>query len=592
MMNSEAIAIAPKFSPLSALTRRGTVKRILRIFCACFLAGLLLASLTAVVASQESDADPTEEATPAEEQAEPEVGRVTLDGKVLFELEDSIGSITPQARAETAREAIAQLAEDPRFLPEEVVVEDLGNIKLINGGSRLIIALSEEDAEIAGLPLSELAQTYRNDIAEAIVEYRTSRTPEQIVRGAVYAAIATLIVVLLFYAIYRLFPLVVNWIDRWQERNIGSVRLQRQEFVSSDRLGNWLIGLAKFIRTILILIVLYIYIPLLLSFFPSTQFLGARVLNSFWNAVSVVFGGIFGYVPELFIIATICIVTYYFLRFARFFFRAIERGRISFSGFYPEWSQPTFNLLRYLTYALAAVLIFPHLPASDSQGFQSISLFIGALFTLGGASAVANIVSGVIVVYTRAYQPGDRVRSGDVFGDVLDKTLLSTRILTPQNEIVTLPNALLLSGAITNYSAMLRDREQPLVISTTITLGYDVPWRLVHDVLVAAANETSGVLDDPAPVVWQTSLDDFYVSYQLRVYIDTPKKMALISSELHQNLQDKCNEADIEILSPHYRAARDGNQTTIPADYLPDTYEPPSFRIQNITDRLTGRKPD
>jgi len=555
MMNSEAIAIAPKFSPLSALTRRGTVKRILRIFCACFLAGLLLASLTAVVASQESDADPTEEATPAEEQAEPEVGRVTLDGKVLFELEDSIGSITPQARAETAREAIAQLAEDPRFLPEEVVVEDLGNIKLINGGSRLIIALSEEDAEIAGLPLSELAQTYRNDIAEAIVEYRTSRTPEQIVRGAVYAAIATLIVVLLFYAIYRLFPLVVNWIDRWQERNIGSVRLQRQEFVSSDRLGNWLIGLAKFIRTILILIVLYIYIPLLLSFFPSTQFLGARVLNSFWNAVSVVFGGIFGYVPELFIIATICIVTYYFLRFARFFFRAIERGRISFSGFYPEWSQPTFNLLRYLTYALAAVLIFPHLPASDSQGFQSISLFIGALFTLGGASAVANIVSGVIVVYTRAYQPGDRVRSGDVFGDVLDKTLLSTRILTPQNEIVTLPNALLLSGAITNYSAMLRDREQPLVISTTITLGYDVPWRLVHDVLVAAANETSGVLDDPAPVVWQTSLDDFYVSYQLRVYIDTPKKMALISSELHQNLQDKCNEADIEILSPHYRAA-------------------------------------
>jgi len=79
--------------------------------------------------------------------------------------------------------------------------------------------------------------------------------------------------------------------------------------------------------------------------------------------------------------------------------------------------------------------------------------------------------------------------------------------------------------------------------------------------------------------VLQTSLDDFYVSYQINAYTREAAKQATIYSELHQNIQDVCAENGIEIMSPHYRAARDGNQTTIPSSYLPPDYKSPGFNI-------------
>ena len=159
--------------------------------------------------------------------------------------------------------------------------------------------------------------------------------------------------------------------------------------------------------------------------------------------------------------------------------------------------------------------------------------------------------------------------------------MLSTRIMTPDNEIITIPNASLLASDITNYTAVLRDKQEPLVLKTTITLGYDVPWRKVHDVLIEAALSSEEILKDPKPFVLQTSLDDFYVSYTLKAFTKKPIHMGRIYSQLHQNIQDKCNESAIEILSPHYSAMRDGNQITIPSDYLPDDYQPPTFQISS-----------
>jgi small-conductance mechanosensitive channel len=77
----------------------------------------------------------------------------------------------------------------------------------------------------------------------------------------------------------------------------------------------------------------------------------------------------------------------------------------------------------------------------------------------------------------------------------------------------------------------------------------------------------------------QTSLDDFYVSYQLNAFTKTPRLMVDIYSELHQNIQDKFNEAGVEIMSPHYSQLRDGNKTTIPAGDLPREYEAHAFRV-------------
>jgi small-conductance mechanosensitive channel len=188
-------------------------------------------------------------------------------------------------------------------------------------------------------------------------------------------------------------------------------------------------------------------------------------------------------------------------------------------------------------------------------------------------------VAGFILVYTRAFHEGDRISSGNIEGFIVEKSLLVTRLRTLENVLVSIPNAALLTSNITNYSALIREQKAPLVITTTLTLGYDVPWQLVYDTLIAAADATSYVLQEPRPHVWQTSLDDFYVSYQLRAAIIRPDLLEVIYSELHQNLQDHCNQAGIEILSPHYGAVRDGNQSTIPAHDLPKNYQAPAWNF-------------
>jgi small-conductance mechanosensitive channel len=253
-----------------------------------------------------------------------------------------------------------------------------------------------------------------------------------------------------------------------------------------------------------------------------------------------------------------------------------------------DWAEPTYKLLLILIIALAAVVAFPYLPGFDSPAFRGISVFLGILFSLGSTSAVANVVGGVILIYTRAFQIGDRIQVGDIVGDVIEKTLLATRILTVTNKIITIPNASLLSSNVINFSVASRELKRYLILQTTITLGYDLPWRKVHQTLIQAALATENILQDPPPFVVQTSLDDFYISYQLNAYTDQPNLMVRIYSELHQNIQDKCNEVGIEIMSPHYSAMRDGNQSTIPENYLPADYTAPGFRISPLKQPPSG----
>jgi small-conductance mechanosensitive channel len=296
-----------------------------------------------------------------------------------------------------------------------------------------------------------------------------------------------------------------------------------------------------------------------------------------WNAFLT-------YLPNLFAIVLIVAIAYYVIRFLKFIFNAIDRQQLTLPGFYPEWATPTSKLLTYLIIAMAFAVAFPYIPGSNSPSLQGISIFLGVLISIGSSTAVANIVAGIITIYTRAFQIGDRIQIGDIVGDVEEKLLLVTRIRTVNNVLVTLPNSTLLTSNIVNYSALIRDAHAPLILHTTVTLGYDVPWRKIHETLIAAARATTHILEEPSPFVLQTALNDFYVSYQLKAYTNCPAQMARIYSELHQNIQDKCNEAGIEICSPHYSTLRDGNPTTIPEDYLPKGYKPPGFRIDIKTD--------
>ena len=232
-----------------------------------------------------------------------------------------------------------------------------------------------------------------------------------------------------------------------------------------------------------------------------------------------------------------------------------------------------------MLYAFSFIIIFPYLPGSDSPIFQGVSVFVGILFSLGSSSAISNAVAGLVITYMRPFKAGDRIKIGELTGDVIEKSLLVTRIRTIKNESITIPNSTILAGHTINYTASADERG--LILHTTVTIGYDVPWRKVHDLLINAAIMTDGTLNDEQrkPFVLQTSLDDFYVAYQINVYTDQSHRIAQIYSDLHQHIQDKFNEGGVEIMSPHYRAARDGNAIAIPPDYLPKDYTAPPFNV-------------
>jgi small-conductance mechanosensitive channel len=203
---------------------------------------------------------------------------------------------------------------------------------------------------------------------------------------------------------------------------------------------------------------------------------------------------------------------------------------------------------------------------------------VGVLFSLGSQSAVSNMIAGFALTYRRAFKIGDRVKIADFTGDVIETRLQVTILRTIKNEEIVVPNAMIMNGHVINYSAEAKERG--LILHTTVTIGYDAPWRRVHELLLQAAETTEGVLREPAPFILQKSLDDFYVTYELNAYTDQSHGMTQIYSLLHQNIQDSFNKGGVEIMSPHYAQLRDGNKVTIPASYLPQDYVPGGLRIQ------------
>ncbi len=395
--------------------------------------------------------------------------------------------------------------------------------------------------------------------------------------GVFLSILTTTAAIVLLRALNAFFDLLINKIDGWKGTVIKPVKLKTVEVLSEARIVEMVEGGFKILRLFLFAVLGYFYVTIFFSFFEFTQTwagtLFGYIIDPLWNVVTA----FVNYLPNLFYILVIAYVTRYAIRFIRFIFDEIGKGTLAPTGFYREWADPTYKIVRFLILAFAGIVIFPYLPGSNSPIFQGVSVFLGILFSLGSTSAIANVVAGVVLTYMRPFKIGDRVKIADTIGDIKEKTLLVTRVRTIKNVDITIPNAMVLGSHIINFSSSAKD--PGLILHTGVTIGYDAPWKTVHALLISAAGMTQHVLKEPKPFVLQTSLDDFYVNYELNAYTDEPNSMATIYSELHQNIQNAFNEAGVEIMSPHYSGIRDGNQTTIPETYLPKSYRAPAFRI-------------
>jgi small-conductance mechanosensitive channel len=232
---------------------------------------------------------------------------------------------------------------------------------------------------------------------------------------------------------------------------------------------------------------------------------------------------------------------------------------------HPETARPTRRIAQALLWVFAIAVAYPHLPGSGSATFKGVSVLAGLLFTLGSAGLVGQAMSGLVLMYSRSFKVGDFITAGGIQGTVVELGLLSTRLCTPKNEYVTLPNGVVVGGAVTDYTTA-REHGQALFLYSSVTIGYDTPWRRVHELLLAAAARTEEMLRDPAPFVLQRALDDSYVEYQINVAVDPGRAADLpaLYSVLHASIQDVFADAGVEILSPTYRAWRDGNAPALP----------------------------
>ena len=367
---------------------------------------------------------------------------------------------------------------------------------------------------------------------------------------------------LLFHLSAWLYKKLKNHIQQLKDTKLKPISIQNYEILDTEKQVYLLIFLTNILRYVLLFILLVLTIPILFSIFPQTKELAYKIAYYIWNPVKDILEGILGYIPNLFTIIVICVVINYVIKGIRFLATEIYEGRLKINGFYTDWAMPTYHIIRFLLYAFMIAMIYPYLPGANSGVFQGVSVFVGLIVSLGSSTVIGNIIAGFVITYMRAFKQGDRIKLNDTVGNVIEKTAFVTRLRTIKNEIVTIPNSFIMSSQTVNYTSSART--YGLIIHSEVTIGYDAPWRKVHQLLIDAAKATHGIMPEPSPFVLETALDDFYPVYQINAYIQEADKMTTIYSELHQNIQDYFDNAGVEIMSPHYTAFRNGNASTIP----------------------------
>ena len=491
---------------------------------------------------------------------------VIAEGDTLFYLFTKRGGYAPQQRAQMTGAAIEEIGKRFNLRPDSVSIDHSDIVSDLMYGNKVLLSLTDQDALWEGVSRDSLAKERRQNVITKLHEMKAEHSVWRMAKRILYFLLVIVGQYLLFRLTNWLFRKLKVRILRLKDTKIKPVSIQGYELLDAQKQANLLVFLAGIGRYILMGIQLLITVPLIFIIFPQTEGLAYRLLGYIWNPIRNIFVDIIDYIPNLFTIVVIWYAVKYLVRMVLYLAREIEAGRLKFNGFYPDWAMPTFHIVRFLLYAFMIAMIYPYLPGSKSGVFQGISVFVGLIVSLGSSTVIGNIIAGLVITYMRPFKMGDRIKLNDTTGDIIEKTPLVTRIRTPKNEVVTVPNSFIMSSHTVNYSTSAR--EYGLIIHSEVSIGYDVPWRQVNQILIDAALNTPGVVDDPRPFVLETSLSDWYPVYQINAYIKEAHKMAQIYSDLHQTIQDKFNEAGIEIMSPHYMAVRDGNATTTPKNDL------------------------
>lgn len=498
-------------------------------------------------------------------QKSPESPQVYLDGTALFPIKNSLGNLSPEERAETANITLEKIAANDNIIPDLVRAypgdQEGIPLTIISAENQAILSISEADAKALSKSRAELAAEYVEILRAAITSYRQARTAQNLIRGILLIVMATIGMIIGLLIMNNLFGSFYKRLKAWGDRLTQNLHLGGFEIIRANQVDNLLIFIIQVIQTAITIALFAIYIPFTLNQLPWTKRI-ATLLNSYlWETINSATESVLNYFPNLLTILLVATATFIALRFSRTVFQELHEGILRIPGFYRDWAKPTYRLVTFLVIALAAVIVFPLLPGFSSPAFGGISVFLGLLLSLGSTSAIANVVAGTILIYTRAFKVGDRIRIGTIYGQVIETTLLITRLMTATNVVVSIPNSQIITSSVENFSFSSKEFEEPLIIQSIVHLGYEVDWRDAYKALLKAAARTQGIVSFPKPFILQESLNDVYVTYQLNAYVGIEylqtrsiQEMEVTRSRLNENIRDCCASVGIQIFAPSYEA--------------------------------------
>jgi small-conductance mechanosensitive channel len=527
--------------------------------CAFLLAAWLCA---APLAAQEGVAPP---GTAAHDR----VAAVVLDGETLFQVR-GVSAYPAERRAADIRARIVELARDRDFDPATLSVVEGDEGSRIMAGDRIVLRVVDADAELENVERHLLAAVLVANVREAIVEYRAVRSMDRLLGNALVALGATAVFLALLWAARRVFRWLLGWAGRRVRRGMRELASKSRNLFNAGQMWSVAAGGLRLARLLTYLLLTYFYLNTVLSLFPWTRPAASVLLHVVLDPLRALGTGFVAELPNLAFLVVLWFVVRYVLKLVRAFFVSVEHGLIELESFDRDWAMPTFKLVRLLIVAFSLVIAYPYIPGSDSLAFKGVSVFLGVLLSLGSSSFVSNTIAGLTMTYRGAFREGDRIRVGETEGVVEDMKLMVTRVRTPKNESVVIPNSNILSMDVTNYSQLAQT--EGLLLHTPVGIGYDTPWRQVEAMLIEAARRTEGLDHAREPFVLQTVLGDFAATYELNAWCRDPLRMPRLYSAMHANIQDVFNENGVQIMSPAY-VADPAQPKVVPPEHW---YEPPA----------------
>jgi small-conductance mechanosensitive channel len=457
------------------------------------------------------------------------------------------GALTPAERASAARRRLRAMA------PEIVAGTDTVAVATTSAGSALVVGdrpiflvLPADVDTVAGMTLSRTVEDARRALAELLLAEREARSVPAIARGFAYSVLGTVVLVAALVLLRRVHRASLGLLPRIGR--IGDVGAAKP-VVSGVLLG----GVPRVVDVLAwaaALFGVYLWLTFVLTRFAHTRPIGATLGTFLVSTAGRLGTSMLDALPDLLTVAVIFLVTRWITRLVGALLDAEAAGRLDLPLIHPDLVPPTKKLLTVALWLFAIIVAYPYIPGSGSDAFKGVSVFAGLVLTLGSSGLVNQAMSGLVLMYSRALRVGDYVRIGEREGTITSLSLLTTKMVTPRREEVILPNAVVTGNDVVNYSRSAEHGD--VVIGTSVTIGYDTPWRQVHALLLRAAERSDGVRRQPAPYVLQTALTDFYVEYRLCVHPVDPHRRAVVLDEVHRNILDAFNEFGVQIMSPHY----------------------------------------